>query len=125
MSIRHVIGFIAVVALTMGACSSSSSTPSPSAPPPAASAGAATSAGAVTIADFAFAPATITVAVGTTVTWTNKDTTAHTVTLDDGSATSDDIASGSAYQHTFSTAGTFTYHCKIHPTMTGTVTVTS
>ena len=124
MSIRHVIGFIAVVALTMGACSSSSSTPAPSAPPPAASTGAATSAGAVTIADFAFAPATITVAAGTTVTWTNKDTTAHTVTLDDGSATSGDIAAGTTYQHAFATAGTFTYHCKIHPTMKATVTVT-
>ncbi len=119
MSIRHVIGFIVVVALAVGACSSSSS-----APPPA-SAGAATSAGAVTIADFAFSPATITVAIGTTVTWTNKDTTAHTVTLDDGSATSDDIAPGSTYQHAFTTAGTFTYHCKIHPTMTATVTVSS
>jgi plastocyanin len=125
MSIRHVIGFIAVVALTLGACSGSSTTPPASAPPAAASAGAATSAGAVAIQDFAFAPASITVAVGTTVTWTNHDTTAHTVTLDDGSATSDDIAAGSTYQHTFSAAGTFTYHCKIHPTMTGTITVTS
>ncbi|MFI5225180.1 MAG: cupredoxin domain-containing protein [Candidatus Limnocylindrales bacterium] len=120
MSIRHVIGFIAVVALAVGACSSSSS-----APPPAAPAGAGGGSGAVTIADFAFSPSTITIAAGSTVTWTNNDTTAHTVTLDDGSATSDDIAAGSTFQHTFTTAGTFTYHCKIHPTMTATVVVTS
>jgi plastocyanin len=52
------------------------------------------------------------------------DSTAHTVTLDDGSSTSDDIAAGATYQHTFAAAGTFAYHCKIHPTMKATITVT-
>ncbi len=86
-----------------------------------ASAGAAS---AVTIQNFAFNPATITVSVGGSVTWTNKDNTGHTVTFDQGGTTSDTIQPGSTYNQTFQTAGTFTYHCKIHPTMTGTVTVT-
>jgi plastocyanin len=64
------------------------------------------------------------VAVGTTVTWTNQDSTAHTVTANDGSFDSGPIQPGKSFSHTFSTAGTVAYHCKIHPSMTATVTVT-
>jgi plastocyanin len=125
MSIRRVLGLVAVLALVVSACSSASTPTPPAATPPAASSGGGqAAAGAVTIQNFAFAPATLTVAAGTTITWTNMDSTAHTVTLDDGSATSDDIAAGATYQHTFAAAGTFAYHCKIHPTMKATITVT-
>jgi plastocyanin len=97
---------------------------SPVASPAAAeSAAAAAAAAAVTIMNFSFQPATITVPVCGTVTWTNQDTTGHTVTADDGSFDSGTIAPGSTFSQTFTTAGTFAYHCSIHPTMTGTVTV--
>ena len=39
----------------------------------------------VEIFDFAYTPATLTLAVGSTVTWTNKDPSQHTVTAEDGS----------------------------------------
>jgi len=77
----------------------------------------------VTIANMAFAPASITVSVGTTVTWNNNDNMTHTVTEDEGSFDSGDISAGSSLSKTFSTAGTFTYHCTIHPEMTGSVVV--
>jgi plastocyanin len=80
---------------------------------------------AVTIQNLAFSPANITVKKGTTVTWTNKDSTAHTVTGDSsGGPKSDQLSPGQSYSFTFSQAGTFNYHCTIHTEMTGTVTVT-
>ncbi len=91
---------------------------------PSESAGAGGSGDAVTIANFAFDPKTITVAKGTTVTWTNTDSIGHTVTFDQGGDGSGVLNQGGTFQETFKTAGTFTYHCKIHPSMTGTVTVT-
>jgi plastocyanin len=104
--------------LAVGACSPAASTTAPS------TAGPGSATGAVQIKNFAFGPATITAAVGGTVTWTNGDTTDHTVTFDDTSVkSSDHISGGSTYQVTFTKAGTFTYHCSIHPTMLGTVTV--
>jgi plastocyanin/predicted DNA-binding antitoxin AbrB/MazE fold protein len=82
------------------------------------------SAPAVTISNYAFSPAVIQVAAGTTVVWTNQDAVAHTVTSDDGTSfSSSTIANGATFSYTFNTPGTFTYHCSIHPMMTGTVTV--
>lgn len=80
----------------------------------------------VSIKDFAFSPASITVTKGTTVTWTNNDTTAHTVVENDGKdgPNSSDVKPGDSYTFTFSQAGTYQYHCSLHPQMTGTVTVT-
>jgi plastocyanin len=80
----------------------------------------------VAIDNFAFSPASITVKKGTTVTWTNKDSAAHTVTENDDQKGPDsgDLAQGKTYSFTFDTVGTFKYHCTIHPDMTGTVTVT-
>lgn len=80
----------------------------------------------VAIQNFAFSPATITVKVGTKVTWTNKDSAAHTVTGDtnDGPA-SGTLAQNASYSFTFSKAGTFKYACSIHPDMKGTVIVTN
>jgi len=80
---------------------------------------------AVNIKDFAFAPASISVKKGTTVTWTNNDTTVHTVTVDSGSGPkSSDVQAGTTYKFTFDTVGVFNYHCAIHPSMTAKVTVT-
>ena len=47
----------------------------------------------------------------------------HTVTADDGSFDGGPLATGATFSQTFSTAGTFSYHCKIHPSMTATITV--
>jgi amicyanin len=86
-----------------------------------------TSTNAVTIQSFAFSPASITVKVGDSVTWTNQDSVAHTVTADDGvtgGPNSQLIEKGKTYSFTFAKAGTYTYHCSVHPSMKGTVTVT-
>lgn len=82
---------------------------------------------AVTIQSYAFSPSSITVKAGTKVTWTNKDSVAHTVTSDSGSAdtfNSGDINQDATYSYTFNTVGTFTYHCTFHPSMLGKVIVT-
>ncbi len=73
--------------------------------------------------NLAFNPPTLTVSVGTKVTWTNQDTVGHTVTANDGSFGSQTINPGQTFSQTFSTAGTFNYHCTIHPTMTATIVV--
>jgi plastocyanin len=125
---------VLVLALAVAACGSSgsgSSTPAPvtSAPsvPPAESMSAAPAPagdeGAVQIADFAFAPGSITVAAGSTVTWTNGDSAGHTVTADDGAFDSGTIANGATFTQAFPDAGSFAYHCTIHPAMTATVVV--
>ena len=77
----------------------------------------------IDIVDFAFEPAELTVTVGEPVTWTNKGTTTHTVTSDDGELDSGDNAPGAAYGHVFEAPGVYQYHCTIHPEMQGTITV--
>lgn len=77
----------------------------------------------VSIADMAFSPAAVDITTNMTVTWTNNDSETHTVTADDGSFDSGDIAPGSSFSRTFTTSGTFAYHCTLHPTMTGSVAV--
>lgn len=80
----------------------------------------------VQIQNFAFGPDTVTIPVGTTVVWTNQDSASHTTSSDAASAVSWNSGSlnqGQSFSFTFSTAGTFTYHCAIHPFMTGTVIV--
>jgi len=84
-------------------------------------AGASMAAAGVQIKNFAFAPASQTVTAGQTVTWKNDDTTDHTVTADDNSFDSGLLAPGKTFTHTFAAAGTYAYHCVIHPNMTGTV----
>ena len=77
----------------------------------------------VFIQDMAFDPGTITITVNTTITWTNKDGVAHTVTSDSGLFDSGNIAQNGTYSHTFTSEGTFPYHCTNHPYMTATVKV--
>ncbi len=86
-------------------------------PPPA------NSGNTISIVNMSFSPANLTVVAGTTVKWTNNDGMAHTVTSDNGSFDSGNIAGGASFSKTFSTVGTFPYHCTIHPGMTGTITV--
>jgi plastocyanin len=77
----------------------------------------------VWIQNMAFTPSSITISVNTTIQWTNKDGTTHTVTGNTGSFDSGSMGNGSTYSHKFITAGTFPYHCSIHSSMTGTVIV--
>jgi plastocyanin len=77
----------------------------------------------VWIQGMAFDPSTITITTGTTITWTNKDAIGHSVTSDTGIFDSGIINAAGTFSYTFDTAGTFTYHCKIHSTMTASVIV--
>lgn len=81
----------------------------------------------VTIQNYAYGPPSVTIPVGSTVTWTNQDSGVdHTTTSDASSAVawdSGNLAPGAAYSVTFTQPGTFTYHCSIHPFMTGTIVV--
>ena len=77
----------------------------------------------VWIQSMAFNPSIITVTAGTTITWTNYDAVNHTVTSDNALFDSGSIGTNGAYSHKFPNAGTFTYHCTVHPMMTASVTV--
>ena len=78
-----------------------------------------------------FVPDTLTVSKGTTVSWTNGDSTLHTVTSGSAEAgnsgtefDSSYLAEGKTFQHQFSSSGTFDYYCTLHPYMKGKVVVT-
>ena len=75
---------------------------------------------AVDVQDNQFVAASVTVTVGDTVTWTESGNAPHSVTADDGSFDSGPtclpncLSHGASFAHTFTQAGTFAYHCKIH-----------
>jgi plastocyanin len=71
----------------------------------------------------AFAPDSVDVAAGATVTWTNTDNVAHTSTSDASGWDSGIVAPGGQFSVTLPSAGTYHYHCAIHPGMIGTVVV--
>jgi plastocyanin len=96
----------------------------------------------VNIRDFSFTPATVTIKAGATVMWTNLGPSPHTTVSDNGVWTSGTLgsptsggsgyggggSSGGTFQSTFTQAGTFGYHCNLHPpsqypTFVGTITV--
>lgn len=92
----------------------------------AASASSSVNSNTVTISNNSFSPSTITVPVGATVTWTNNDSYAHTVTMSGkGGFDSGSLDGGKSWSHTFSKVGTYNYVCSIHPSMTATVVVVS
>lgn len=71
----------------------------------------------------AFGPSSITISAGTTITWTNKDAVAHTVTSDNGLFDSGNMTVNSTFSRQFTTPGSYPYHCTPHPSMTATVIV--
>jgi plastocyanin len=78
--------------------------------------------------NFAFNPSSVTIKTGTVVTWVNQDAVSHTIASDNSSSvafSSDLLPTGASYNVTFTTPGTYTYHCSIHPSMTGTIIVQS
>jgi plastocyanin len=133
----HPLVAVAATALLVVACSSGGATTAPteapaaptaeaSAPPAAEAPCVESAAGGevdVAIAEFAFNPADIAATVGQTVTFTNSDSVPHTATLDDGSCTTPNIANGGSDGLTFNAAGTYPFHCNVHPNMKGTITV--
>jgi plastocyanin len=90
--------------------------------PTTGGAGTPASGTTVTIDNFAFSPPTLKAKVGQRIAWTNKQGVAHTVTAD-GGAFDHPMPSGATFSFTFTKAGTFAYHCTIHPSMHGTIVV--
>jgi plastocyanin len=77
----------------------------------------------VTAQNFAFSPDSVNVSSGTVkITVTNKDSTEHTFTLDDGSS-STNLDPGKTVTITLHLSKTVGWHCNIHPSMTGTLNV--
>lgn len=75
------------------------------------------------IEPWGFYPAHMQIEPGTTVSWFNIDSRAHTVTADDGSFDSGTLRSNETFDHTFDTPGKWTYHSELDPDMTGSITV--
>jgi plastocyanin len=97
------------------------------APSPSSGGGATTGAPAqsasVDINSFKYMPVTIAVKKGGHVRWTNSDAAAHTATADDRSFDTQTIDRGKSRMVTFTSAGSFPYHCDFHPFMKATVVV--
>jgi len=104
-----------------------SPTPSPAPAPTPAPGGTSSSVaipvGAASLGTSAFMPDQLNVAAGTAVTWTNTDSVSHTSTSDAAGWDSGIVAPGGQFSVAFQTAGTYSYHCAIHPGMVGTVVV--
>jgi plastocyanin len=87
----------------------------------------------VSIKNFAYSPSVTVVSVGDTVTWMNEEELfPHDVTS--GQAGAPDMGQyfisvplnpGETFSHTFSEPGEYAYVCALHPSMIGTVMVTS
>ena len=76
-------------------------------------------AGTVTTSGLAFTPTTLSISVGQSVAFVVS--ASHDVTWQNGDAGRG--ATGAPYSRTFSNAGAYTFYCSIHPSMTGTITV--
>jgi plastocyanin len=140
MSRRLIPAFFLIAVLSVAACTSGTPTGSvsvsPSAPAVSAPAVSAPAAGAcapstdtgtiqATMAQRAFTPATINAKVGDVIAWTNNDRLSHTATVDaDPACTTETLANGATGAVKFTAAGTYPFHCQIHPDMTGTIEVT-
>jgi len=84
----------------------------------------------VTIKNFAFSPQTMTVSQGSTVTWVNQDSVEHQIISDTSGSNAEGaifkstpLPNGASYSFKFDIPGTYPYHCSIHPSMKGTITV--
>jgi len=78
----------------------------------------------VSIQNFAFNPNPITLNVGDSVNWVNQDGVIHSTTQD-ANLWSSDLASGESFSFMFNNPGTYTYFCRFHPFMRGTIDVSS
>lgn len=123
-----VIAVVAVVAVYLAVSSSNpnvtQNAPAPAPVAPVSDNSAVPAPLSVVIKNFAFSPSSLNVKVGTSVMWTNDDAVTHTITSDSGSLLNSGMLSpGQSFSFTFDRAGSFGYHCNIHPAMKGTVVV--
>ena len=88
-----------------------------------ATAQSATSPDTVNIKNFSFSPNPITVRAGAPITVVNDDNVTHTFTANGGAFNTGDLGSDHRDRVTVQRAGTYAFHCEIHPFMTGTVRV--
>ena len=135
MQIRLVV--VAVALLGAAACGSSNSsnttaspstttpsTPTPTTPSTGSTTTVSIPVGAAGLTTTAFAPNPVNIKFGDSLNFVNNDSIAHTATANNGSTfNSGTIAPGGSFKATFSTAGSFAYHCAFHPGMVGTVNV--
>jgi plastocyanin len=140
MKVKHWIGIgILATAAACGGGSSggNSSNTTPTGPTTPANNNVAAT---ISIVEYSFAPNTTSVKVGSTVQWVNNGTLPHTTVSDKNVWTSTQLGGGTAdayggtsggqsYNYTFNTAGTYSYHCALHPPATypgfvGTIVVT-
>jgi plastocyanin len=117
-------------ALLLAACSSGGSGSSGSTTASGAGSGSGsaaakgTSTNAITISNFMFSPMSASVAPGSTISVTNKDSVAHTLSATGGQFNTGDIDGGQTKTFTApSKAGTYHYICNIHQYMMGTIVV--
>jgi plastocyanin len=115
---------VIILALVTAACGGNSSPASPTPTPTGSTTTVTIPTGAINLTTTAYAPNPVTVSRGTSVTWVNNDSIAHTATSNDSTTfNSGTIAPGGRFSMTLQTAGTFPYRCTFHPNMVGTVTV--
>jgi len=79
--------------------------------------------GAFGMTTTAYSPNPANVAVGTTVTWMNNDSVTHDARADGGAFATPLISPGGSASVKLTTAGSFVYHCSIHPGMVATIVV--
>jgi plastocyanin len=77
----------------------------------------------VSIEAFAFVQTELVVPVGSTVTFVNNDSVAHTATASDGTFSTGNIAPGESVPITLDQPGTYLYSCSYHPNMKGVIIV--
>jgi plastocyanin len=124
---RFLVRSVAAIAVTfaLAACSggTSNSTTAPAANAPCSDS-TGTTVVAATVANNTWSQP-VTAKVGDVITWTNSDGVPHKVALDDGScAMSANIGtSGGTRSLVFTKAGTYPFHCAVHPSMKGTITI--
>jgi plastocyanin len=108
---------------TGGAATDPTTVPAETTAPAESTTPAPNSTTTVDIRDHAFNPAQLNVAPGTTVTFVNNDTEAHTATANDGLLDSGVLEPGSSFDVWLDGSGTVTYHCELHPDMQGSIVV--
>ena len=132
---RIALAFAAAATLTVvGAAAVLADSPAPGSAAPAASGGAGGN--QISIIQKTFQPSTLTVHTGDKVTWTVTQAIADSHSVTSGSYKDTANAgkvfdsgiklknNGDSFSYTFTTAGTFTFFCEVHPdTMSGTITV--
>jgi plastocyanin len=124
LAVLALLAIGALIAVGCGGSSNNNQSGSPTTTAASTTTGGGTSGGSMaTIQNFAFHPATLNAKAGQKATWSNDDSTTHTVTADDGSFDSGNLSPGKSFSTTLAKAGMIKYHCSIHTFMHGTVSV--